>query len=173
MSNHSKKSISISRCFSSWKTLLKMYSLKGYILSFHRLSFHRLPFYMSLSSLETKSVKVGMFNGKELFWQLWCFLVEYQIIALPFRDKKANGVTFDWVPFYSLPTLFEQSINHYFRSCTFAYWELCLIVFFLSAILLGAFSCSAKWQNSHFSMPFLESYQQTLMTLQLYPNHWF
>ena len=106
-----------------------MYSLKGYILPFHRLSFHRIPFYMSLSSLQTKSVKVGMFNGKELFWQLWCFLVEYQIIELPFRDEKANGVTFDWVPFYSLPTLFEQSINHYFRSCTFAYWELCLIVF--------------------------------------------
>ena len=33
------------------------------------------------------------------------------------------------MPFYSLPTLFEQSINHYFRSCTFSYWELYLIVF--------------------------------------------
>ena len=88
LSNHSKKSISISRCFSSWKTLifwktlLQMYSLKGYILPFHRLPFHRLPFHrlpfqrlpfhrlpfhrlpfhVSLSSLQTKSVKVGMFN---------------------------------------------------------------------------------------------------------------
>ena len=172
LSNHSKKSILISRCFSSWKTLiswktlLQMNSIKGYILPFHRLYFHRIPFYMSLSSLQTKNLLECLMT-KSFFGNYDASWLNTKLYHWTFRDEKANGVIFDRMPFYSLPTLFEQSINHYFRSCTFAYWEFCLVTFRAvpnnrTAILVCPF-----WKDVD------DLCQQTSTMLGLHPDHWF
>ena len=71
------------------------------------------------------------------------------------------------MPFYSQLTLFEQSINHYFRPCMFACIEFCVIVFSWVPFCLVPFHAVPNNRTAILVCPFWKAVDITVVSKPL------